>query len=539
MNLRERLKEAYENVSFSADKTWTNSPNAYHKSNLVRDRGGFRIKSKTSNWQELYLAEHNIERKRQYRNRPRTVRECIPTSRLAQYSNYIYNESREMSYASSASNSDRIFSTHLPTEPWEMPEVGELFRWFLKNEPEDSFSRLERCYESPLLNVNGFEDKILKIQITEDRVKNLWDNDSQQFCERPKINQMVVNFFTSPMKNVFLFSSEHDYDHEWFRNVSITRDIDQLEQLSKSFKDQNSFISKFLAGNSDAPPAGTEPVSTEVLYSEVLQGLSPSRKFMSSLKSEQARVLTMDDSSVHQDSFTNYTILNSQRAGQEESIKNDNFDQNNFPKVSQVPPQTSNKFVPQKTSTANVYFQTDNNPQAYPRHKYPSTTQFPMDSVPRYTRTSTMHPFSTSCVQQTYFYSPAQTVQRWIPSNFTNSHYPTQIFASSWFAQNPVISSSYDISRYFGPVPVNTTKVPNEPDPRDAFNGRFDCGRLEDIDQFKETAEIDPFLEEHQVSTSISEELEIQALEQYSNSNENFYQELERQAAEQYASSPE
>jgi hypothetical protein len=36
MNVRERLKEAYENVSFSADRTWTNIPNAYHKSNMVR-----------------------------------------------------------------------------------------------------------------------------------------------------------------------------------------------------------------------------------------------------------------------------------------------------------------------------------------------------------------------------------------------------------------------------------------------------------------------------------------------------------------------
>ena len=36
MNVRERLKEAYENVSFSADRTWSNAPNAYQKNNMVR-----------------------------------------------------------------------------------------------------------------------------------------------------------------------------------------------------------------------------------------------------------------------------------------------------------------------------------------------------------------------------------------------------------------------------------------------------------------------------------------------------------------------
>jgi hypothetical protein len=37
----------------------------------------------------------------------------------------------------------------------------------VENQPEDNFSRLEGRYESPLLGVSGFEDKILKIQITE------------------------------------------------------------------------------------------------------------------------------------------------------------------------------------------------------------------------------------------------------------------------------------------------------------------------------------------------------------------------------------
>lgn len=195
-----------------------------------------------------------------------------------------------------------------------------------------------------------------------------------------------------------------------------------------------------------------EPVATEILYSEVLQGVSPSRKFLP-FKSE-SKTTNDETSSASQDSFTNYTILNSQRS--EESVQETRF----------------------KLNPAN-YFQ--------------------LDSVPRQARTL-LQPLPSTYVQQTYFYSPVQAMQRFIPS----SYYPTQVFTSSWFSQNPLVSNR---------VPMNfDDKIKNE---------------SVDIDS-----------ENHQVSISASEELEIQAIEQY-NSNENFYQELEKQAAEQYASSPE
>ena len=273
-----------------------------------------------------------------------------------------------------------------------------------------------------------------------------------------------------------------------------------MQQLCRSFKDQTTSISKFLMGDTD--PSPSEPTSTEVLYSEVLQGLSPSRKFLSSLKPDPGKSLSTDEtSSISQDSFTNYTILNSHKL---DEPKPDAFPQSTLPKVSQftpVPP-SATKFVPQK-----VFFQTDT------RYKYPMPP--PVDPNQRNPR-SMVH---SSYVQQ-YFYSPVQTVQRWIPSNFS-SYYPTQIFTSNWFAQNPVVN------RIFGPL-VSADREGN------VFSRVLEEGHFKE-----ESMEVDPFVEEHQVSTSISEELEIQALEQYSNSNENFYQELERQAAEQYASSPE
>ncbi|XP_044265777.1 uncharacterized protein LOC123012062 [Tribolium madens] len=425
MNVRERLKEAYESVSFSADRTWANVPNAFHASNL-----------------ELHLTERFLQSQKLHRFRPRTVRESIPRSRLAQYVNCVYNESREMSYAANSSfNETHLSPSSEPTEAWEMPEVRELYKWFLKK-PEDDFSRIEGRYESPLLNVSGFEDKILKIQITEDRVRNIWNSEFYQFGEpRVKTDQIIVNFFTSPMSNIFLFNNDSGYDYEWFRNISITKDFDQLEQLSNAFKEQISSIAKFLSSSNEPPPP-SEPISNEILYSEVLQGLSPSRKL--SFKCDHNRDET---SSTSQESFTNYTILN-QKPGQED-----------------------------------------------PKQKLQKTVHLPPDS--RYQTRTTIHP----CVQQAYFYSP---VQRWITPSVT-SYYPTQVFTSSWVTQNPLVN------RLLG------TAITSESE-----------------NQVEEEV-----LEEHRVSTSVSEELEIQALEQYSNSNENFYQELERQAAEQYASSPE
>ncbi|EFA06601.2 uncharacterized protein LOC103313546 isoform X1 [Tribolium castaneum] len=422
MNVRERLKEAYESVSFSADRTWASVPTAFHACNL-----------------DLHLTEKVLQSQKLHRFRPRTVREAIPKSRLAQYVNCVYNESREMSYAANSALNETLAQSGEPTEAWEMPEVRELYKWFLK-QPEDDFYRVDRRYESPLLNVKGFEDKILKIQITEDRVKNIWNSDFYQIGEpRIKNEQIIVNFFTSPMSNVFLFDNETGYDYEWFRHISLTKDFDQLEQLSTSFKDQINSIAKFMSSSNEPPPP-SEPISTEILYSEVLQGLSPSRKLLSSFKCDHNN--KDETSSTSQESFTNYTILN-QKAGQEDGKQ--------------------------------------------ARHYKPSQ----VDSVQRNTRAS-VHP----CVQQAYFYSPA--VQRW-------SYYPTQVFTSSWVAQSPVVN------RLFGASPVTIAS-----ESENQVEG-----------------------EEHQVSTSISEELEIQALEQYSNSNENFYQELERQAAEQYANSPE
>lgn len=66
-------------------------------------------------------------------SRPRTVQDCIPQSRLAQYSNYEYNESRELSYAPNTTEVSFhypcLYQKNSTNEPWMMPEVEQLFIW--------------------------------------------------------------------------------------------------------------------------------------------------------------------------------------------------------------------------------------------------------------------------------------------------------------------------------------------------------------------------------------------------------------------------
>lgn len=66
--------------------------------------------------------------------RARSVRDVIPNSRLATYANYEYDEARELSYASSASDTSFYYPCAYKREeidePWMLPEVEELFIWF-------------------------------------------------------------------------------------------------------------------------------------------------------------------------------------------------------------------------------------------------------------------------------------------------------------------------------------------------------------------------------------------------------------------------
>lgn len=66
-------------------------------------------------------------------SKARNVRDSIPDSKLASYSNYEYDEARELCYASSVSDISFyypcIYKRDCIVEPWMLPEVEQIFIW--------------------------------------------------------------------------------------------------------------------------------------------------------------------------------------------------------------------------------------------------------------------------------------------------------------------------------------------------------------------------------------------------------------------------
>lgn len=280
---------------------------------------------------------------------------------------------------------------------------------------------------------------------------------------------------------------------------------------------------------------------TEILYSEVLQGLSkkPLTPTLKTIEQPKISISFTENSTSTKENFTNFTVLNSKRVttpASEEGSKSFNFSK------LKSPLRFSNKYHPiphfapltmTQPIRSNLLYQANapvKNIPAFNGQARGTTFQTSLLETTRH-RISVIPPISASYVQQTYFYPPIPGMQRWIP----NSYYPPQIM-SSWVAQQGqgVVNN---VNKMFSPAQINTG-VNDDAGPssqKENFKDNDSSIIQDKLEQNPETEISD----EHKVSASISEELEIQALEQYNNSNENFYQELERQAAEQYASSPE
>lgn len=80
-------------------------------------------------------------------SKPRTVRDIIPYSKLAQYSNYEYNESREISYASNITDVSFyypcLYNKDSIKEPWMLPEVEQTFIWLTYSKQFDLNKNVE------------------------------------------------------------------------------------------------------------------------------------------------------------------------------------------------------------------------------------------------------------------------------------------------------------------------------------------------------------------------------------------------------------
>ncbi|XP_022907933.2 uncharacterized protein [Onthophagus taurus] len=279
-NIKRRLKDAYDSVIFYANKTWTNDNYLYHKAN-----------------QELYARYVKIQETfAEEVTRPRTVRDSIPNSKLAQYSNYKYDESRELSYT--PIGPDVVF--HYPcqlkqmnaNEPWMLPEVEQLFIWLTYsptfnltqymdladynhtetydlarnfcNDDEDLHVINPRRYEDfertpgkprftkydylfeidskmivppPVLNFNSFEDMTVKMKFDVDAIKNIWKTNR---CEEMGPNKKL-QVYKSPFDNIFIdetSSSSQKFLHypEYFNVERNPYHFNELQEKASDFR---------------------------------------------------------------------------------------------------------------------------------------------------------------------------------------------------------------------------------------------------------------------------------------------------------------
>ncbi|KAK4885693.1 hypothetical protein RN001_001964 [Aquatica leii] len=279
-----RLRDAYENIELFASNTWTNSSNVYQRAN-----------------QELHARENIVQDILHSDNSyPKTVRSVIPESRLAQYSNYEYNEERELLYAPHSRNMTFYcpcsYKKELIKEPWMLPEIEQAFIW-LSFKPDfdilellhlddfddqvqtdckppcclynfyhinpnfcDSFevsgktrftastslSDAEMSLYKPVnLKVDTFEDMILRINIKSDKVKHLWSRYSQPKIETGinkkcsiKKSPLGNSFFVDENRDIEQYQQDRFFKSDWLLDQYHLKrtDFGKLQYLADSIR---------------------------------------------------------------------------------------------------------------------------------------------------------------------------------------------------------------------------------------------------------------------------------------------------------------
>ncbi|XP_074035942.1 uncharacterized protein [Leptinotarsa decemlineata] len=274
MSIREKLRIAYENVAYSADKTWKTEYSNLWKSNM-----------------DLLMMENQLQEPKPVELRPRTVRDCIPQSKLARYSNYEYNDSRELSYTMEDLKVSNDFSDEFfdepNKEPWMLEEVNDYYKFYtdkIENKDNQQNPRVFTLYESPFLKSNSLSEYFLKYQISKDEVKKIWDaknvkSKSFMFRSLQSIRgEKSFIVYKSPAGHVFVSDSDdvtsylkEDY-YEWFKDeFDYKNNVDHLNLLSNSFKEQ---IKNDCHSADHILDTHTDSAQSRRLYSAVLQGYS-------------------------------------------------------------------------------------------------------------------------------------------------------------------------------------------------------------------------------------------------------------------------
>nr|CAH7769346.1 unnamed protein product [Callosobruchus chinensis] len=265
MSIRERLKVAYENAAYGADKTWSSGFHGLQKPNM-----------------DLLMRESQIQDSFDGMTSPRTVHESIPNSKLATYFDYPYNTSRELSYAPDFRQLDcapMCFKHDIFKEPWMYDAVEYHCRYYMEC---DASKKSFTTFESPFLKVCRFSDYFIKLGLNSKAVRRLWDAknvDTRSFMYRtpsPRPDRSLV-LYKPPMGEVVY--REHDNECLSFADSKKAYDQDEthlrlVEASLKQLQDQQ----KINSTETQAVASASDGSQSKRLYSAVLQGCSSTNK---------------------------------------------------------------------------------------------------------------------------------------------------------------------------------------------------------------------------------------------------------------------
>ncbi|VEN47266.1 unnamed protein product [Callosobruchus maculatus] len=528
MSIRERLKVAYENAAFGADKTWSSGFHSLEKPHM-----------------DLLLRESQIQDTLDGVPTPRTVNEAIPHSKLAMYFDYPYNNSRELSYAADFRQPDCVpmcFKHDVFKEPWMCDAVEYHCRYYMEcfnrgDVAKKSFAA-KPPLESPFLKVGHFPEYFIKIGLNSKAVRRLWDTknpDTRSFMYRtpsPCPDRSLI-LYKPPMGEVVC--REHDNENLTFLDTTKAYEKDEthlrlVEASLKQHQDQQ----KVNCTETQAIACTSDSSQSKRLYSAVLQGYSTNKNAAPPAEGQMTilkRTVPKNDRTVQVDSTGSSTELDKKKEQEQIPVWRQNRQATNtlvrslpISVSSEVVP-TANHLIPQLNAArllANALVHPPLAPQNLLHLCHPVLIRRPIhNAVASRPPLLAQNHFQASTSHH-MFKPKAKTkpqtgsLKRTNPSGATSSGTVRKNMKVETPSNNNQASSRnegsfVDIDQELDELVLRVVDVVlREPDPEPEPENVFP------------------------VTGSLSDELERQALEQYTGSNDNVFQELERQAVEEY-----
>ncbi|CAH1979862.1 unnamed protein product [Acanthoscelides obtectus] len=550
MSIRERLEQAYENAAFGADETWSSGFHSLQRPNM-----------------DLLLRERQIKDAFDGVPHPRAVNDCIPGSKLATYFDYSYSPSRELSYAGNFIHHDcapQSLEHDISKDPW-MSEIVEhnLMEHLTPIEADRKSFQTKPQLESPFLKVGYFLEHFIRIALDSKAVKRLWetnnlDKRSFMYCTpSPRPGKSLV-VYKPPMGEVLV--REHDNDSLSLEDTkkAYEKDENHLKLVESSWK-QHQEQQEIHSNETQTIACTNDSSQSKRLYSAVLQGYSSNKDAPPPPECQ----MTILKRTVPKKDRTVDSTSNIEKKKPESSTKSAEYvpvwRQSEQTKALKVSNQTTlvrstPAFTP---TTSSEGVASSSRVLAAASHLIPQINAARL-LASAFVSASQVGAVSPLAPQSLLRLCHPALVRRPIQNAVTTRQAIPRRAASNILAQNQFQPSTSHqrtfkpkakTKRHIGclkkinPSATGTvkknTKVDVGTNNHASRNGATSGDVERELDELVlrvvEFVLSEPESENvFPVTGSLSDELERQALEQYSNSNDNVFQELERQAVEEY-----